>query len=109
MPTYQYLCDQDDGGCNHVIEVTCSMSDRQAIQPKSCPKCRKRKSIRQVFCLAGCNINTTFGSHIDKQSDKMSEDEKHHLHEKHYAYRKGDGQPSWVQVGDKIVHRDELE
>lgn len=109
MPTYQYLCDSDDGGCDNVIEVNCLMSEKNDKQPKSCPSCNKRKSLRRVFGFSEIHIPTTLGSFADKQASKLSEDERHHLNEKNNEYRKGDGQPSFVQVGDRLVHRSELE
>lgn len=109
MPTYEYLCDSDDGGCDEVIKVTCLMSEQDDKQVKSCPNCNKRKPLRRLFGCADAHIHTTLGAFADKRNGKLSEDERHHLENKHNDYRKSDGEgPSFVQVGDRLVHRDNL-
>ena len=79
MPTYQFQCDPDEGGCGHIMEIKCSFEDKKKNQPKSCPKCRKRKTIFELFGTANpVHIPVTLGSYADKKTAKMSEDEKHH-------------------------------
>lgn len=108
MPTYEFYCDPDDGGCGNVIEIRCSFDDKDTNQPKSCRKCRKRKALREVFGSADAFIPKTVGSLIDKNSGKMSEDEKQHLNKVHNAYKeKGDG-PSWIPTENGMVHRSKL-
>jgi len=86
------------------------MSEKDDKQPKSCPACRKRKPLHQLFGCAEVHVHTTLGVYADKQSTKLSADERHHLTNKHNEYRKSDGQPSFVQQSDgSIVHRDKLE
>lgn len=109
MPTYQYLCDSDDGGCGEVTEVNCLMSEIDDKQVKSCPSCAKRKPLRRLFGCAEVHIQHTLGSFADKHQSHLSEDERHHIHKKNNKYREHDGQPSFVQVGDKLVHRSNLE
>ena len=110
MPTYQFLCDSDDGGCDHVMEIICLASDREELRPKSCPKCRKRKTIHQVFGDIKSHIPKTLGYHADKQASKLSEDERTHLNKKHNEYKQPskDG-PSFVEVDGRFVHRSQLE
>lgn len=45
MPTYDYLCDPEKGGCKHRLEVTQSIKDTPL---KKCPKCGKLKLIRLI-------------------------------------------------------------
>lgn len=109
MPTYEFYCDPDEGGCGNVIEIRCSFEEKDNNQPKSCRKCRKRKALRELFGNADAFIPKTVGHLIDKNSSKMSEDEKHHLHKVHNAYKesKDDG-PSWVSTENGMVHRSKL-
>ena len=109
MPTYEYLCDPEDGGCGEVFSITCLISEKTEKEPKSCPHCKKRKTFYQLFGYGAFHMPNTLGSWADKQASSMSEDEKSEIHSKHYEYRQSDGKPSWVQVGDRIVHRDTLE
>jgi len=109
MPTYQFHCDPDEKGCDHLVEVFCLYSQLEEKKPKSCPNCRKRKPFKKVL---GGNptllMNNTLGMRVDKNSNKLSEDEKHHLQTKHNDYKdKSDG-PAWVDTGERIAHRDEL-
>lgn len=46
MPTYDYVCD----ACGHAFEHFQSMSDKPL---KTCPKCAKRKLVRQVGAGSG--------------------------------------------------------
>jgi putative FmdB family regulatory protein len=46
MPTYDYVC----GACGHAFEHFQSMSDKPL---KTCPRCAKRKLVRQVGAGAG--------------------------------------------------------
>lgn len=109
MPTYEFYCDPDEGGCGHVIEITCSYSDKDKSRPKSCPKCRKRKALIEIFGGASVFIPKTLGHSIDKNSAKISEDEKHHLNNKHNEYKKSDNEgPSWIATDNGMVHRDTI-
>ncbi len=109
MPTYQYICDTDDEGCGSVIEVTCRMSNREENIPKSCPECHMGKALHQLFGYGSVYVPTTLGSMVDKNTDKLSVDEKHHLKTKHNKYREHDGQPSFVNTPEGLVHRSKLE
>lgn len=111
MPTYQFQCDPDDGGCGKVIEIRCSYSDKKENQPKFCPNCRKRKTIYEVFSGGQLDfIPKTVGHLADKNSSKISADEKHHLTEKHNEYRnKPSKESSWVETEQGVVHRSQLQ
>lgn len=107
MPTYEFYCDPDDGGCGNSIEIRCSFEDKDTNRPKSCQKCRKRKALREVFGHTDTFIPKTVGSLIDKNSGKMSEDQKQHLHKVHNAYKEKDG-PSWISTDNGMVHKSKL-
>ena len=96
MPTYEFQCDEDRGGCNNVVTIRCSYGEKKQNRPKSCPKCRKRKTIIELFGSPNPIIPKTLGSIAEKNSDKISADEKAHIHNKNNEYRKKDG-PSWIE------------
>lgn len=106
MPTYEFLCDPDESGCGNVIEIKCSYDDKQKSKPKSCPKCRKRKALIELFGDSQVIIPKTLGYRIDKNSSKLSEDEKHHLNKKHNDYKESTNEPSWTSTPDGFVHKD---
>ena len=108
MPTYEFYCDPEEGGCGNLIQISCPFAEKEEKRPKSCKKCRKRKSLIENFGGdTALLVHSTLGSHIDKQSSKMSEDEKQHLKNRHNEYRKKDG-PSWVSTENGMVHRKNL-
>lgn len=109
MPTYQFHCDPDEGGCNHVVEIRCSFKNKELNRPKSCPKCRKRKSIVELFGGSMVHIPVTLGSFADKKTGKMSEDERTHLKIKQNEYKKSRTESSWVGTPDGMVHKSKLE
>lgn len=102
MPTYEFLCDEDDKGCGEVITITCSASELDKEKPKSCPKCKKRKSIRRVYVVPQVSIPKTLGYYADKNSNKKSADELHHIETKNNEYKKNKVKP-WISTENGIV------
>lgn len=84
MPQYSYSCPK----CNDSFEIYLSLTDYKPQQ--NCPNCKSLCG--RDLCL-DCditpNIPKTVGSLADKNTDKMSADQKAALKEKHYEYRKG--------------------
>ena len=108
MPTYEFECDPDNGGCGHRIEISCTYAEKEDNQPKSCPKCRKRKPLYEVF--GGGNsvfIPVTIGSLIDKNNSRISADEKHHLNKKHNEYKERK-EPSMVEQDGRFVRNPDM-
>ena len=105
MPTYQFYCDPEDGGCSNIIEFNCLFSEKAENQPKSCNKCKKRKSLRELFGGEVVHIPRTLGSLADKRTAKLSEDEKNHLTIKNNSYRT---RGSWVETPDGLKHKSQL-
>lgn len=95
MPQYKMTCRKNLGGCGHVIEFTCLMSELKEKRPKSCPKCKKRKTLQSIFFTPSTQFYETLGHTADKNAEKISVDEKHHLTKQHNAYRKSD--TKWIQ------------
>lgn len=108
MPQYRYECRQDLDGCGHIIDFECLMSELDDNRPKSCPKCRKRKSLQPILFTPTVNIPNTLGSRADKNTDTISADEQHHLTKEHNAYKEESAEPSWVSTEKGMVHKDSL-
>ena len=105
MPVYSFTCDNEDGGCGHNYEIVKSMSEIEGFKPK-CPKCKKKKSFQN---FGGVNViegPKTLGSLADKNTAKMSADEKHYIYEKNNAYRKQKFSGT-LPKGGKIVRNNE--
>lgn len=86
MPTYTFLCER----CDVDFEVYMTLSSYNPSQ--NCPTCNKSdKTCRnyQSDNVSGNVSNRTVGIVADKNTSKMSEDEKEHLWRKHNAYRLG--------------------
>jgi len=81
MPTYSFECYDDDGGCGHYFEITCSMSEIENKRPK-CPNCQKKSS---VFRNYDNNIYVfdsspkTIGALADRNAARMSDEEINHI------------------------------
>lgn len=90
MPKYTYLCDKDSGGCGKTFYIRCSIDSYSATQ--TCPKCRKRKFTRRYYeedlpIHIGDSSPKTIGSLADRNTSKLSNDEKEYIHKKNTAYR----------------------
>lgn len=109
MPTYEFYCDPDDGGCGNVIEINCLFSKKEKLKPKSCKKCRKRKALRELFGTENAiHMPKTLGSLADKRSTQISEDEKQAKTKKFNEYKEGNNIPSWTSTPDGMVHRSQI-
>jgi len=106
MPKYQYLCRPQDGGCGHVVEFECLMSELDDLKPKSCPKCKKRKALQpQIFSPMSVNVPKTLGSFADKQSAELSSAAKVELTEKFNEYKRKPGESSWISTTEGMKHK----
>ena len=76
------------------------MSEKDDNKPKSCPSCRKRKPIFEVYGDAMISVPKTLGSLAEKNAKNMSEDEKQHRHHENNKYR--ETAPSWESTQDGI-------
>lgn len=90
MPTYSYSCEQ----CNSKFELFFYIKDYK--DKPSCPKCNSKKTYRRYLEDARTqNMSVkksdselkTIGDLAQRNSDKMSEDEKHALYIKHNSYK----------------------
>lgn len=91
MPTYTFCCEK----CKRKFEVFSTIQNYKDTQP--CDKCGKLAtrsyeddllSINTSIKLADSEIKTL--DHLAKRnSEKFSEDEKHHLYVKHNSYKEG--------------------
>lgn len=76
MPTYSFEC----GKCHHIFEKTYPMAESSTAAP-TCPSCGKRKCKRDYSeCTSiSASVPRTVGSLADKNTGKLSEDEKTHI------------------------------
>jgi len=80
MPEYSYKCYQ----CEHTLDISETISERKARKSVKCPKCKKQMS--QIFTGgAGAFMSCqTIGSAVDRNTGRMSLDEKIHVGTKKY-------------------------
>lgn len=85
MPLYDFECTQ----CQLQFEVRCGMSEIIGFKPE-CPKCLQKGHVGRVYSDILVSVPKTLGSLVDKNSDKMSDDNKEFLTKKHNSYRNKD-------------------
>lgn len=90
MPTYSYHCDE----CNYCFELFSYIRDYKP-NPE-CPKCLSQKTNRQYVADAMTLMTSvkksdselkTLGDLALRNSEKMSDDQKHDLYMKHNSYK----------------------
>lgn len=93
MPEYSYSCDPQLGGCGYFFTVFQKLSKYR--QLKKCPECKKHKLVRDYaedsVYTATSSDGATIGHLADKNSARMSNDEKAALTKKHNKYREDKG------------------
>lgn len=90
MPAYSFLCDD----CHHNFEVICSIRDYS--ESPMCEQCKSRNTARN-YTIDMATLSTsirksdselkTLGDIAQRNSDRMSNDEKQHLYNKHNDYK----------------------
>jgi putative FmdB family regulatory protein len=90
MPTYSYACDK----CNQDFELFFYIKDY--VECPVCTSCGSKKTHRRyIDDVSTLNASVkksdselkTLGDLANRNRDRMSEDQKQSLHEKHNAYR----------------------
>lgn len=90
MPTYTYQCSK----CESVFETVCSVKDYK--EKVKCPDCSSIKTFRRyVDDLSTLNASVkksdselkTIGDLAQRNTDRMSDDHKAHLYNKHNSYK----------------------
>lgn len=84
MPNYTFRC----GRCRKDFEVFMSIANYNPTQ--NCPTCTKTDKVFRNYAkdnVTGRVETRTLGALADKQADRTSDDEKHHMWHKHNAYR----------------------
>ena len=88
MPEYSYCCDPQQGGCGYTFSVVQSFSQYKVL--KRCPKCKKHKLIRDYSednvtgSVKGSGGARTIGQLAEKNSSRMSSDQKEVLNKKQH-------------------------
>lgn len=83
MPEYNFICDKDSGGCGHEYTEYISIADYDDAV-FICSKCKESKFVVRDYSgirVQG-SVPHTLGSIIDRNTSRMSEDEKQHLSKK---------------------------
>lgn len=95
MPTYSYICEK----CNHQFELFFTLKDYTTNKENETPKCENCKSKKthrnysiditsQVASVKKSDSELkTLGDLAKRNTDRLSNDEKAHLHRKHNAYK----------------------
>jgi len=85
MPTYIFNCTK----CNNSFEEFCYISDLKGLKPQ-CSKCQSLEVERDFKSESAGVIESqkTIGMLADKNTGKMSSDERESLTKKHYDYLK---------------------
>ena len=97
MPTYSYFCEK----CSNIFELFFSIGAYTDTKQK-CPECHKLCSRSYTTDLATVSASVkksdselkTIGDLANRNRDKMTEDQKRALHDKHNDYKeKGSDKP----------------
>lgn len=93
MPEYTYCCEK----CSNKFCIICSI--REYDEHAKCTKCNSKNTYR-MYQEDLSTLNTsvklsdndvkTLGHLAKRNSEKMSEDQKQHLHDKHNKYKDSD-------------------
>jgi len=90
MPEYTFQC----GGCGEVFSIFALMSEYSDKQ--KCPSCKKTKLVSRKYDIDTVTVSGSVkkgddeikvGHLAKRNSEKLSDDEKRHLTEKHNAYK----------------------
>lgn len=93
MPTYTYQCSE----CQSVFEIVCSI--REYKEQAECTNCSSIKTFRSYHNdLLSLNTSVkksdselkTIGDLAQRNTERMSDDHKAHLHHKHNSYKEQD-------------------
>ena len=105
MPNYTYHCDK----CNITFELFFTIRDY--IESPKCPSCKKNKTCRsykddmQTISTSIKKLDSelkTIGDLANRNRDKLSDDEKQHLFNKHNEYKDEAFQKPLPKGMDKI-------
>ena len=107
MPTYTYQCSQ----CKNIFELFFYIKDYK--EHPACINCKCYKTSRvyeiDMLTISGSVRKSdselkTIGDLAQRNSDKMSDDEKHHLYLKHNSYKE-DPNPKELPSGMSRVKK----
>ncbi len=90
MPQYTFLCNN----CQSQFDISCYISDYDAtIKGLKCPKCKSTDIYRdyQNDKISGRVVYQTLGMLAQKNSDKMSAEEKAKINYEHNKYKFEEG------------------
>lgn len=89
MPTYDFTCRIEFGGCGHEFDIFCGMDEISDARPE-CPECHLEDPVfREWSACQVAPIPKTLGMLADRNASKMSSDEKKFLKEKYKTKKEG--------------------
>jgi hypothetical protein len=97
MPVYSYLCNS----CGNNFEIFCSFSQYEKNPPPKCSSCSSKSTVRRyaedVQTISSSIKKSdselkTIGDIANRNRDRMSDDEKRAIYEKHNAYKEVESQ-----------------
>lgn len=90
MPTYTFECTIENDGCGYSWETFLLMSDYHPNNFPECPSCGQKEATRRNFeaDLPRAKVETlTVGALAEKNSDRLSQDEKDAIWHRDNAYK----------------------
>jgi putative FmdB family regulatory protein len=93
MPAYTFYCEK----CNYKFEIICSI--RQYSNDQKCDRCNTSKNVTRAYTEDLLTLNTsvkksdselkTIGDLANRNRDKLTDDQKLSLYQKHNDYKDG--------------------
>lgn len=89
MPEYSYECSK----CNSKFSIICSISDYEDHPKCECGSKKTARCYREDFLTINGNVKKsdselkTIGDLASRNTERMSEDQKQHLYQKHNDYK----------------------
>ena len=110
MPEYSYVCDKEhrqwdnNTGCGYEFSIVCSV--KKYISSPECPQCKRDDAVVRDYRQDNVNVGVTLGDteitvgHMaNRNTEKLSTDQKISIYNKHNAYR---FQESKVKLGKNM-------
>jgi len=91
MPLYTFECYSEDGGCGQIFDISCGMNEISTLPKPLCPNCNDNWSVSRNFNSSIYVFDSsprTVGALAERNTNKISEDQKIMLNDKHTSYKK---------------------
>jgi len=91
MPIYTFECYEEDGGCGQIFDISCGMNEISTLPKPLCPNCNNNIAVSRNFnsdVYVFDSSPRTVGALAERNTNRMSEDQRNALNEKHTSYKK---------------------